>query len=149
MHMAEDPSSAVASRLRHSCDPQPTTCKSALGADVICELPGGTFQQMSGLPERPGLPSPLGPQLWPLAFAPGNPPMLPAPPCQQLTTCSWEQNDTIVKVYVPLRGIQTDMLRPVFTSNSAEVGFPTQRMDMLRGLHDRVCFSNGARGMLC
>ena len=50
--------------------------------------------------------------------------MLPVPPFQQLTTCSWEQNDTIVKVYVPLRGIQTDMLRPVFTSNSAEVGYP-------------------------
>ena len=79
---------------------------------------------MGGLPERPGLPSPLGPQLWPLAFAPGNAPMLPMPPFQQLTTCSWEQNDTIVKVYVPLRGIQTDMLRPVFTSNSAEVGYP-------------------------
>ena len=76
---------------------------------------------MSALPERPGLPSPLGPQLWPLAFAPGTPSMLPTQPFQQLTTCSWEQNDTIVKVYVPLRGIQTDMLRPVFTGNSAEV----------------------------
>lgn len=49
---------------------------------------------------------------------------MPALPFQQLTTCSWEQNDTIVKVYVPLRGIQTDMLRPAFTSNSAEVTAP-------------------------
>ena len=72
---------------------------------------------MSGLPERPGLPGPLAPGMWPPALAPGG----PAVPFAQLTTCSWEQNDTIVKVYVPLRGVQTDMLRPVFTPTSAEV----------------------------
>ena len=82
---------------------------------------------MGGLPERSGLPSPMGPQLWPLALTPGHPSMLPAQPFQQLTTCSWEQNDTIVKVYVPLRGIQTDMLRHVFTPNSAEVSHPAAR----------------------
>lgn len=38
-----------------------------------------------------------------------------------LTTCSWEQSDTMVKVYVPLRGVQTDMLRTTFTSSSVEV----------------------------
>ena len=38
-----------------------------------------------------------------------------------LTTCSWEQSDTMVKVYVPLRGVQTDMLRANFTPNSVEV----------------------------
>ncbi|CAL8463508.1 g3042 [Coccomyxa elongata] len=38
-----------------------------------------------------------------------------------LTTCSWEQSDTMVKVYVPLRGVQTDMLRTTFTPTSVEV----------------------------
>ena len=76
---------------------------------------------MSSLPEGPGLPGHLAPGIWPLALAPGGP-TLPALPVVQLTTCSWEQNDTIVKVYVPLRGVQTDMLRPVFTPTSAEVG---------------------------
>ena len=38
-----------------------------------------------------------------------------------LTTCSWEQSDNMVKVYVPLRGVQTDMLRFNFTPNSVEV----------------------------
>ena len=42
-------------------------------------------------------------------------------PSGVLTTCSWEQSDTMVKVYVPLRGVQTDMLRATFTPNSVEV----------------------------
>lgn len=91
---------------------------------------GGTFSHVGGLHERPGLPSPLGPPLWPLAFGPGNPTAMPAQPFQQLTTCSWEQNDTIVKVYVPLKGIQTDMLRPAFTSNSAEVSYFSSAVQM-------------------
>ena len=44
-----------------------------------------------------------------------------AEPFRVLTTCSWEQSDTMVKVYVPLRGVQTDMLRAVFTPTSLEV----------------------------
>ena len=28
-----------------------------------------------------------------------------------LTTYSWEQSNMLVKIYVPLRGVQTDMLR--------------------------------------
>ena len=86
------PCSIVSLQLRQGCNLQPTICKCAYSADAVCVVSGGTFQQMSGLPDRPGLPSPLGPQLWPLAFAPGNPSMLPAQPFQQLTTCSWEQN---------------------------------------------------------
>ena len=117
IRMSDDPNSS-----NPMTAPPPTICKRFSGADALSALSGGTFQHMGGLPEHSGLPSPMGPQLWPLAFTAGNPPMLPAQPFQQLTTCSWEQNDTIVKVYVPLRGIQTDMLRPVFTPNSAEVG---------------------------
>ena len=30
---------------------------------------------------------------------------------RSLTTFSWEQSDMLVKIYVPLRGVQTDMLR--------------------------------------
>lgn len=30
-----------------------------------------------------------------------------------LTTYSWEQSDGLVKIYVPLRGVQTDLLRCV------------------------------------
>ena len=85
---------------------------------------GGTFSQMSGLPERQAGPSRLGPALWPPlplpgVMPPGNP--VSAQQFQQLTTCSWEQNDVILKVYVPLRGVQTDMLRATFTPSSAEV----------------------------
>ena len=79
---------------------------------------------MSGLPERPAGPSGLGPALWPQLPLPGAmPPGAPvsALQFQQLTTCSWEQNDVILKVYVPLRGVQTDMLRAIFTPSSAEV----------------------------
>ena len=68
---------------------------------------------------------------WPMpGFAPGAPgPAAQGPPAgpmgpdsfRVLTTCSWEQSDTMVKVYVPLRGVQTDMLRATFTPNSVEV----------------------------
>ena len=39
---------------------------------------------------------------------------------RMLTTCSWEQSDTMVKVYVPLRGVQTELLRSHFTMTSVE-----------------------------
>jgi hypothetical protein len=38
-----------------------------------------------------------------------------------LDTCSWEQTESWVKVYVPLRGVHSDLLYPHFTSNSVEV----------------------------
>ena len=38
-----------------------------------------------------------------------------------LSTCSWEQTDSIVKVYVPLRGVQTELLRAVFEPTFVEV----------------------------
>lgn len=38
-----------------------------------------------------------------------------------LTTYSWEQSDGLVKIYVPLRGVQTNLLRATFTSTSVEV----------------------------
>ena len=94
------------------------------GLTTAAAAAGGTFSQMSGLPERPAGPSGLGPALWPQlplpgAMAPGAP--VSALQFQQLTTCSWEQNDVILKVYVPLRGVQTDMLHAIFTPSSAEV----------------------------
>ena len=33
------------------------------------------------------------------------------PTFRTLTTYSWEQSDMLVKIYVPLRGVQTDLLR--------------------------------------
>ena len=48
-------------------------------------------------------------------------PQLPVNPTfRMLTTCSWEQSDTAVKVYVPLRGVQTELLRATFGTNSLE-----------------------------
>jgi hypothetical protein len=38
-----------------------------------------------------------------------------------LTTYSWEQSDGLVKIYVPLRGVQTELLRATFTPTSLEV----------------------------
>lgn len=42
-------------------------------------------------------------------------------PIQLLTNFSWEQSSTHVKVYVPLRGVQTDMLYPIFMPDRVEV----------------------------
>lgn len=86
-------------------------------------MQGGAFAPALASPTA--LVNPLGAALanpWPYglksaAAGPGD-------PFRVLTTCSWEQSDTMVKVYVPLRGVQTDMLRPTFTSNSVEVPAP-------------------------
>lgn len=67
---------------------------------------------LGGFPPAPGAGQPAGP-------APGT--LATADSFRVLTTCSWEQSDTMVKVYVPLRGVQTDMLRATFTPNSVEV----------------------------
>ena len=52
-----------------------------------------------------------------------NPPAVPPPeaPFRILTTCSWEQNPYTVKVYVPLHGVKTELLRAVFEKNSLEI----------------------------
>lgn len=42
-------------------------------------------------------------------------------PFRILTTCSWEQNPYTVKVYVPLHGVKTELLRAVFEPNSLEI----------------------------
>lgn len=44
-----------------------------------------------------------------------------SPLFRPLTTYSWEQSDGLVKIYVPLRGVQTNLLRATFTSTSVEV----------------------------
>ena len=50
-----------------------------------------------------------------------------------LTTCSWEQSDTMVKVYVPLRGVQTELLRSNFTMTSVEVRHRLVLFPLFRG----------------
>ena len=67
---------------------------------------------LGGFPPAQGAGQPAGPPVGTLASAESF---------RVLTTCSWEQSDTMVKVYVPLRGVQTDMLRATFTNNSVEV----------------------------
>lgn len=49
-------------------------------------------------------------------------------PCQEdptsfltLTACSWEQDVSCLKVYIPLRGVHNEMIRTHFTRHSAEV----------------------------
>lgn len=39
----------------------------------------------------------------------------------KLTTCSWEQSSTSVRVYVPLRGVQTSQIQASFEQSSVEV----------------------------
>ena len=42
-------------------------------------------------------------------------------PFRILSTCSWEQSPYTVKIYVPLHGVKTDLLRATFETNSLEV----------------------------
>ncbi|KAK9917394.1 hypothetical protein WJX75_003860 [Coccomyxa subellipsoidea] len=58
---------------------------------------------------------------WPFGYGSAAAAGLGSEGYRVLTTCSWEQSDTMVKVYVPLRGVQTDMLRTTFTPTSVEV----------------------------
>ena len=39
-----------------------------------------------------------------------------------LTSCTWEQDVSCIKVYIPLRGVHNDMIRTHFTRHSVEVG---------------------------
>ena len=48
-------------------------------------------------------------------------PQLPTEPFRILTTCSWEQNAYTVKVYVPLHGVKTDLLRAVFQPHMLDI----------------------------
>lgn len=49
-------------------------------------------------------------------------PAVPAEaPFRILTTCSWEQSSYTVKLYVPLHGVKTELLRAVFEPNSLEI----------------------------
>ncbi|BDA48625.1 probable calcyclin-binding protein at C-terminar half [Coccomyxa sp. Obi] len=86
---------------------------------------GGVYMQQ-GHASPGGLlpPGPLGNALsspWPFSFGAEGAMAGSTDGYRVLTTCSWEQSDTMVKVYVPLRGVQTDMLRTTFTPTSVEV----------------------------
>ena len=49
-------------------------------------------------------------------------PQLPVEaPFRILTTCSWEQNAYTVKIYVPLQGVKTDLLRAVFQPDTLHI----------------------------
>ena len=39
----------------------------------------------------------------------------------KLETCNYEQNAETLRIYIPLRGVQTDMIKSTFSSRSAEV----------------------------
>ena len=41
-----------------------------------------------------------------------------------LTSCTWEQDVSGLKVYIPLRGVHTDMVRTHFTRHSVEASPP-------------------------
>lgn len=46
---------------------------------------------------------------------------MPMQPFRILTTCSWEQNAYTVKIYVPLHGVKTDLLRAVFQPHTLDI----------------------------
>lgn len=48
-------------------------------------------------------------------------PQTPTQPFRILTTCSWEQNAYTVKIYVPLHGVKTDLLRAVFQPHTMDI----------------------------
>ena len=78
---------------------------------------------------------------WPFGYGSAAAAGLGSEGYRVLTTCSWEQSDTMVKVYVPLRGVQTDMLRTTFTPTSVEV-----RASLLRRLPNDLLRSFLAQG---
>ena len=39
----------------------------------------------------------------------------------KLETCNYEQNAEMLRIYIPLRGVQTDMIKATFHTRSAEV----------------------------
>ena len=51
----------------------------------------------------------------------GQPQMAMEAPFRILTTCSWEQNAYTVKIYVPLHGVKTDLLRAVFEPHMLDI----------------------------
>ena len=51
----------------------------------------------------------------------GQPQIPPEAAFRILTTCSWEQNAYTVKIYVPLHGVKTDLLRAVFQPNTIDI----------------------------
>lgn len=48
-----------------------------------------------------------------------------------LTTCSWEQNAFTVKIYVPLHGVKTDLLRAVFEPHMLDIKAMNLQVQML------------------
>lgn len=51
----------------------------------------------------------------------GQPQLPMEAPYRILTTCSWEQNAYTVKIYVPLHGVKTDLLRAVFEPHMLDI----------------------------
>ena len=48
-------------------------------------------------------------------------PEVPMQPFRILTTCSWEQNPYTVKIYVPLHGVKTELLRAAFQPHTLDI----------------------------
>lgn len=59
----------------------------------------------------------------------------PEAPFRILTTCSWEQNLYTVKVYVPLHGVKTELLRAVFERNSLEIKAVNLQVSLSERMH--------------
>ncbi len=66
-----------------------------------------------------------------LQLVKGQPQMPMEAPFRILTTCSWEQNSYTVKIYVPLHGVKTDLLRAVFEPHTLDIKAMNLQVHML------------------
>ena len=65
-------------------------------------------------------------------------PQTPREPFRILTTCSWEQNAYTVKIYVPLHGVKTDLLRAVFQPHTLDI----KAINLQVGIRDSVLIAH-------
>ena len=66
-----------------------------------------------------------------------------------LTTCSWEQDVSCLKVYIPLRGVHNDMIRTHFTRHSVEVRCACCACCALRGRLGATCHRGNGQAIKC
>jgi hypothetical protein len=83
---------------------------------------GGLYGSNFQLPYNSAFPGAVHPSLqYGVDLRGGELDSMGMPLFRPLTTYSWEQSDGLVKIYVPLRGVQTELLRATFTLKSLEV----------------------------
>ncbi len=71
----------------------------------------------------------------------GQPQLPMEAPFRILTTCSWEQNAYTVKIYVPLHGVKTDLLRAVFEPHMLDIKAMNLQVKQLVLLHTRLLYA--------